>query len=151
MKRKLLLVSMSMVLVLVFAQAAFAWGGGARGFSGDNWVNMADLLNLTDKQAQAIQDIQTKHFNDMQDERTKMQQLRNDLRSLRWQPGADQAQAEAKLNELNNLRQQMYEQQQQYRSQMTSQFTDEQLAEMGKNGGCGFRGGNGFGGGFVGR
>lgn len=151
MKRKLLLVSMSIVLVLVFAQVAFAWGGGPRGFSGDNWVNMADLLKLTDKQAKAVQDIQSKHFNDMQDERTKMQQLSNDLRTLRWQPGADQAQAEAKLNELNNLRQQMYQQREQYRSEMMSQFTDEQLAEMVRNGGCGFRGGRGFGGGFAGR
>jgi Spy/CpxP family protein refolding chaperone len=150
MKRKLLLVSLSVVLVLVFAQVAFAWGGGPRGFSGGNWVNMADQLQLTDEQVQAIQDIQKKSFDDMQDERAKMQQLRNDLRLLQWQPGADQAQVEAKIQELNDLRQKMFEKQQHYRTEMMSQFTDEQLAEMVRNG-CGFRGGKGFYGGPVGR
>lgn len=146
MKRKLLLVSMGMVLALLFAQAAFAWGGGPRFLSSDSWVNMADRLNLTGEQAQKIQDIQKKAFTSMLEQRAKMRQLMFELRSLQWHPGVDRAQVEAKINELNDLRQQMYEQRQQYRNEIMSQLTDEQLAEMVRSGGCGFRGG--FGGRF---
>ncbi|MDI6710035.1 MAG: hypothetical protein QME76_05015 [Bacillota bacterium] len=53
---------------------------------------------------------------------------------------------------MNNLREQLYAQRQQYRKQMLSQFTDEQLAQMVRSGGCGCFGGfgrGGFGGGFA--
>lgn len=151
MKRKLLLVSLGIVVVLIFAQVAYAWGGGPRGFSANNWVNMADQLNLNDKQAKAIQEIQKQEFEQMQAKRDKMQQLMFELRTLQWQPGVDQQQVQAKIDELNKLRQEMFELRQQCRQQMMSQFTDEQLAEMFRNGGCGFGGGKGFRGGFNGR
>lgn len=140
MKRKLLLLSLCLALVLAFTQVAFAWGGGPRGFSTDGWVNMADLLGLSSEQAKQIQEIQQKAFNDMQALRTKMHQLMFELRSMQWQPGVTSDQVAPKIKELNELRQQMYEKRQQYREQLFSQLTDEQIAKMVKNGGCGFRG-----------
>lgn len=144
MRRQLFLLPLSLALVLVFAQAAFAWGGGGpRGLTGENWVNMADQLKLTGEQVQAIQEIQKKACHDMQDKRTRVMKLNNELCTLRWQPGADKALVESKLGELNELRQEIYKQQRQYQSQILSQLTDQQLASMVRKG-CGW--GGGFGG-----
>ncbi|MDQ7790707.1 MAG: periplasmic heavy metal sensor [Clostridia bacterium] len=140
MRRKLLLLSLCLVFTLVLAQTAFAWGGGSRGFTADNWVNMADLLGLTEDQAQNVRNIQQEAFTAQQDLRSRLHQMNFELRTMRWQPGVDQTQAEAKIQELNELRSQMDEQRQQYREQMLSQFSDQQLAEMMRNGG-GQRGG----------
>ncbi len=155
MKRRLLLVAVAVLVVFAFAQAAFAgWGGGPRMLSSDSWVNMADTLKLTPEQAQKIQNLQKDHFASTQDVRAKLQQLMFELRSLQWQPGADQATVDAKIKEINDLREQLYKAQQQYRDQMKSLLTDEQLAQMAKT--RGFGGGRHggfargcFGGGFA--
>lgn len=162
MKRKILVVAVAVLAVFAFSQVAFAagWGGGPGGgpgmLSAERWVNLADTLNLTSEQADKVQELQTNHFNSTQELRDKMEQVMLEIRSLRWETGADQADFEAKLQELDNLRSQLNDMRQEQRNEMRAQFTDEQLDQMAENG-ClgdgpraghrGMGGGPGFGGG----
>lgn len=163
MKKKALLLTLSLLLVFGVVQAASAgWGwsagnsDGPRTLSADNWTSLADALGLTDEQAAKMQDLQKNMYEKMQALRTQLQNSMFALRQLRWQKDVDQATVEAKIKEVNELRSRLYNERQQARQEMQSVLTQEQLDQLGSM--CGFGGKHGgrhgkmgrggFGGGF---
>ncbi len=151
-KRLAVLLMVTVVLVMGIAQVASAsgWGGGMFGMRGggpqlsaDNWQSPAAFLGLTDEQSKQIKKIQQDAYNNSQDLRSRLQKAMFDLRQLRWDKNPDQDKLNAAINEVNNLRSQMYDQGQKNREQMTSVLTQEQLAKIGQQGFGGGRGGFG--------
>ncbi len=148
MKKKAVLLILSLTLLLVFgvAQVALAggWGRGGdgpRALSSANWTSMADALGLTDEQAAKIQELQKNMHERTQALRDQLRESMFALRQLRWQKNVDQATVEARIQEINNLRSQLYNEMQTTRQQMQSVLTQEQLAKMGSM--CGFGGRHG--------
>ncbi len=74
--------------------------------------------------------------------RTKLQKSMLDLRQLQWEKNPDQNKLNAAVSEVNSLRNQVYQQAQSCREQMSSVLTREQLAKIGQQG---FAGGSGMG------
>ncbi|MEN6327438.1 MAG: pilus assembly protein, partial [Syntrophomonas sp.] len=61
MKKKLMLLTLSLTMLLVIGQAAYAAGSGngdrPNGSSSQNWVPLAQQLNLNDRQVQQLKEI----------------------------------------------------------------------------------------------
>ncbi len=154
MKKKIfaLLVAIT-VLVLGMAQVASAgWGGGMGGAWGGgnppqlnaaNWQSPAAFLGLTDEQSEKLKKIQQDSYNNSQELRVKLQKAMFDLRQMNWEKNPDQNKLNAKINEVNSLRSQLYQQNQKTREQMSTVLTQEQLAKVGQQ--AFGRGGKGFG------
>jgi len=88
-----------------------------------------------------LKEIQQNAFNSSQDLRTKLQKTMFDLRQMQWEKNPDQAKLNAKINEINSLRNQLYQQNQKTREQMSTVLTQEQLAKIGRQAfGCDGRG-----------
>ncbi|SFQ99496.1 Spy/CpxP family protein refolding chaperone [Desulfoscipio geothermicus] len=150
MKKKMIVLTVTLVLVLGIAQVASAagmgWGGGPRMLDSDNWVSPVEALNLTDQQIETMQQLQKSSYEQTGDLRDKLRDLMFDLRQYQLQKDPDQAQIDAKIKQINDLRSQLYNIKAQNREQMQSQLTTEQLAEMAKMRGFGKHGARGFGG-----
>lgn len=143
MKKKVLaLLTVTVLLVLGITQAASAanWGG-LGGFGGappqlsaSTWQGPASYLGLTDEQASEMQKIQQESYDSTLDLRTKMQKAMYDLRMLGWEKNPDQSTLNDKTNEINDLRNQLYQQNTSNSEKMTSVLTQEQLAKIGQQG-----------------
>jgi len=148
-KKGIAILAAALFLVFGIAQVASAgmgWGGGPRMLDSENWVSPVETLNLTDQQIETMQQLQKSSFEQTGDLRDKLRGLMFDLRQYRLQRDPDQAQIDAKIDQINNLRSQLYNFKTQNTEQMQSQLTTEQLAEMAKMRGFGKHGAHGFGG-----
>ncbi|MGQ9824157.1 MAG: Spy/CpxP family protein refolding chaperone [Desulfotomaculales bacterium] len=149
MKKKVLLLTLTMLLVFGVVQVASAgvwgWGGGSgpRVFSADNWTSLADTLGLTDEQAAKMQELQQNMYNQTQSLRDQLREKMFALRQLTWQKNVDMATVEARMQEVNDLRSQLYNQKQAAWQQMRSVLTQDQLAKIGTMQGFGPRRGMG--------
>lgn len=151
MRGKILLPALTLLLVLGLAHAASAggrgwgfWGAGATmPFARGNWLNPVDALQLTDEQIAKLQELQKTTYAKTRDLRIQLQDLMFELRQLRLQRNPDQSAINSKLEQVNNLRKQLYEIGQQNQEQMKSILTQEQLAKMTTPWGGGRRGRHG--------
>ena len=153
MKKKMGVLTMVLLLIFGIAQIASAagfgmgGGGGPRMLSGDNWGSPVDTLNLTDQQISKMQEIQKNTYDKTRDLKIKLMDSRFQLRQLQLQKNLDKAQIDTRINEINDLRSELYGITQKNREQCQSLLTQEQLAQMAKNRGFGMgaKGGMGFG------
>lgn len=146
LRHKRFLVALALVLALavavpVFAQAATSNNGPQATTTGG--PNPVQELCLTSEQAAQIRDIQQQMYNKTRDLRIKLMDATFALRQLRWQENPDQAAIDAKIKEINNLRDQLRETAQECRQKMDSVLTPEQKEKLQSLHGCGGRHGRG--------
>lgn len=159
MKRKVMLLTLTLALVLGIAQIASAagWGMGGGRFGGspagtpptlssENWTSPAASLNLSDQQSQQLKDLQKNAYEATRNLRTKLQDAMFELRQLGLEKNPDKAAVDAKIQEINDLRTQMYQSRQQNWQNSQNILTPEQQAQLNNMRGPGRRGGWGMGG-----
>ncbi|MDH7578996.1 MAG: periplasmic heavy metal sensor [Bacillota bacterium] len=153
MKKKVLLLTLTLLLVIGVVQVASAagWGAGAgqgpRALSADNWTSLADTLGLTDEQAAKIQQLEKNTYDQTRALRDRLGDAMFELRQLRWQKNVDKATVEARIQEVNDLRSQLYNIKQSAWEERQSILTQEQLDKLeSMRGFCGRHGGMGRGG-----
>jgi protein CpxP len=138
MKRLAVFLAAALLVVLGLGQAASAdWEGGACKLGGpssewtaDKWQNQAAFLGLTDEQSAKIKNIRQENFNNTKDLRAKLQNSVFDLKQMSWDKNTDPAKFNAKLKEVNGLRDQLHKQSQNCREQIKAVLTPEQQAKM---------------------
>jgi len=102
-------------------------------------------LNLTPEQQSQMRDLRQKHFEEMAPVREEMFKLRQDLRTLWANPGVTKTEIQDKMQQMNQLRDQIQDKMIQHRLEAQKLLTPEQIAAMGAGSGKGGRGGRGFG------
>lgn len=136
MKKKSMILVLTLVLVFGMVQIASAvgtgWKNGPRALSSDNWVNLADTLKLTDQQISKMKEVQQNSYKQSRDLRVKLQDTMFELKQMQLEKNPDKAKVEAKIKEVNDLRNKLYNIRQQSRQQCQSILTQEQLAQMAK-------------------
>lgn len=151
MRGKILLPALALLLVLGLAFTASAggrgWGfrgaGATTQFARDGWRNPVDALQLTDEQIAKLQQLEKAMYDKTRDLRIQLQDRMFELRQLRLQKNPDQSAIDSKMEQVNNLRKQIYEIGQQNQEQMKSILTQEQLSKMTTPWGGGRRGRHG--------
>ncbi|RDV84076.1 Spy/CpxP family protein refolding chaperone [Ammonifex thiophilus] len=130
-RSKKFLVALVLVLTLAFAVPVFAQtaAGKQQGIPA-NRPNLGQELGLTSEQLAQIRDIQQQMYNQTRDLRIKLMDAMFELRQLRWQENPDQAAIDAKIKEIENLRDQLRQAAQEYRQKMDSVLTPEQKEKL---------------------
>jgi Spy/CpxP family protein refolding chaperone len=142
MKKMVIVIGLA-VLVVAGASYVFAGGPGfGRGFGPGNCPGPGAGLNLTQEQQTSLQQMRQKHFDEVSPLRETMFSLRKELNTLWADPSADPKVIQDKENQLNSLRDQMRDKAVQFKLEVRSLLTPEQIASFGS--GCG-RGGRGRG------
>lgn len=148
MSKRLLLLTVTLLLVFGIAQVASAgmgWGMGEPGMAaGTGWVGPVEKLNLNDEQITKMREIHENTYKQTRDLRIKLMDKKHELMQLKLQKNPDQAAIEAKIKEINLLQEELRGIVQQNREQCRSLLTPEQQEQLkqfrGKKGG-GPRGG----------
>lgn len=147
MQRKIVLLTITLLLVFGIVQVAAAAG---MGWGGDDprmlsRANLIDELNLTDQQISKMREINQNTYKQTRDLRIKLMDSMHELKQLKLQKNPDEAQIDAKVKEIKDLREKIYSIKQQSRQECQSLLTQEQQTKMNqlksKKGGF-FRGGN---------
>lgn len=151
MKKKLIVLGTTLILILGIAGGAFAagWGGGPWAAGDGQWTPPIMSVNPTDEQLGKLQELRNDFFNKTQSLRMELQTKMFELRGLYLQKNPDQNQIDAKKAEVEQLRSQLYDLRQSERQELSKIFTQEQLDQMATQrgfGGHGMRGGRGHGG-----
>ena len=148
MKKKIALITLALAVVFAGVQVASAagflpWGnsGGPPLLSSGNWQSPLAALGLSDQQSSQLQTLQKSMYDKTKDIRTQLLDDMFSLRQLELQKNVDQSAVNSKINEINNLRTQMYNNGQQARQQLQSILTPDQLDKLGSGIGPAFRGG----------
>jgi len=156
LKKKALLIALTMVLVLGLTSVASAagWGmglGGSRGqLNIDNWTPLSQRLNLTEDQSQKLKELNQTTYEATRELRQKLQDAMFELRQMELDTNPDKSAVQAKMKQINELRSQLRELMQKKRDQMDQILTDDQKQLMknwhgkGKGPGRGFAHGCGF-------
>jgi len=149
-KKKLVLLTVTLLLVFSITQVAAAagmgWDGGPHKLNSDKMFNPVEKLNLTDQQIVKMREINQKTYEQTRDLRIKMMDSRHELKQLKLQKNPDQAQIDAKVKEINNQRDKLHGIFQQSKEQCHSLLTQEQLEQVKQfkgNMGGGLRGNTG--------
>lgn len=143
-KRILIVVAVVLTLALaipVLAQAAATNGNQQN--TAPVRPNFVQELGLTSDQLAKIRDIQQQMYNKTRDLRIKLMDAMFELRQLRWQENPDQAAIDAKIKEINDLRDQLRQATQECRQNMDSVLTPEQKEKLQSLRGPGGRHGRG--------
>ncbi len=148
MKKTLVLLSVTLLLVFGIVQAASAmgWAGMPHKMDSDMMkFNPVEKLNLTDQQITKMKELNQKSYEQTRDLRIKLMDSRHELRQLKLQKNPDQAQIDAKIKEINALQEQLRGVMQQNKEQCRSLLTKEQQEQMNQfRGKChGLKGGPG--------
>ncbi|MCL6479980.1 MAG: periplasmic heavy metal sensor [Peptococcaceae bacterium] len=147
MRRKVLLLTLTLALVLGIAQIASATGWGMGGpspaLSSGNWTSLVERLNLSDEQAQQLKALHKSNYEATKELRINLQEAMFELEQLGFETDTDETVVEAKITEINDLRDQIYQLEQEYRENMQDILTTEQQYMM--MGGHGRHGGRGMG------
>ena len=151
MKKKLILLTVTLLLVFSITQVAAAatmgWDGGPHKLNSDKMFNPVEKLNLTDQQIVKMREINQKTFEQTRDLRIKLMDSRHELKQLKLQKNPDQAQIDAKVKEINNQRDKLHGIIQQSKDQCQSLLTQEQRDQMNqfrRSKGGGLRGNTGY-------
>lgn len=148
MKKGIVFLTVTLLLVFgivqVAAAAGMGWGGeGPRMLNSDKWVSPVEELNLTDEQINKMREINQNTYEKTRDLRIKLMDSMHEFKQLQLQKNPDKTKVEAKIKEINDMRDQIRGIVQQGREQCRSLLTQEQRDQVnqfrGKKGG-GFRG-----------
>jgi Spy/CpxP family protein refolding chaperone len=132
-----------LALALTGVSYVFAGGPGFGPGSGPgNCPGFEGVTNLTSAQQAQLQELRQKHRDEAAPLRNQMFTLRQELRALWANPKPDPQVITAKEKELDVLRSQMRENAVQFKLEVRSFLTPEQVSSLGS--GCG-RGGRGHG------
>jgi len=146
----MLALGLAFVLTIGIAVSASAagWGGGGGRWSDSDWAPAITKLDLSDEQYDQLRELHTNLFNEMQDLRTEISQKVFELKNLYFQKNPDTKAIEDKKKELADLQSKIYDLKKEQIDEVNENLTQEQLAELGKMRGAGFRGkmGRGMGG-----
>jgi len=140
-KKKIVLLTVTLLLVFGIAQVAGAagmgWGGGPM-----------EALNLTEQQMTQMRQINQDTYNQTRELRIKLMDSMHELKQMQLQQNPDKTKMEAKIQEIKQLRDKIQSIHQEKREKCRSLLTQEQRNQMnqfrGKMGG-GFKGGYGAG------
>jgi Spy/CpxP family protein refolding chaperone len=141
--KKLMAVTLSLLLVTALAVSAEAYRGGGRGY-GNGPCYGGDLgnvpgVNLTAEQKAKIADMRIAHQKDMKPLQDQMFSKKGDLRLLRQEKNPDQAKITAKQKEIRALRDQIEDKAMNFRWAIYKELTPEQqeaLRAYGPTGRC---------------
>ena len=129
------------VLVVMGVSYVFAGGPGfGPGRGPGNCPGFWGVSNLTSEQQTKLQDLRQNHYNEVAPLREKMFNLRQELQALWADPKVDPQVIQDKENELNDLRTQMRDKAVQFKIEVRSYLTPEQIASFGSGCGQGKRG-----------
>ncbi len=147
MKKKILFLTVALLLVFGIVQVAMAagmgWGGGPHMLNSDKWVSPVKALNLTDQQITKMREINQNNYEQTRELRIKLMDSMHELKQLQLQKNPDKDQVDTKIKEVNDLRQKIHDISRQSRQQCHSLLTKEQQAKLQEfkgEKGCGFRG-----------
>lgn len=147
MKKKLMLLALTLTLVVVFSHAALATSAGDKcvcskqGSSQNlNRVPLAEKLKLSDRQVQQLQEINLSTYQTTKALRVKLMDAKFELRQLRI-AGTDKPAINAKVKQVNDLQAQIHKIQQQKWQKVQSILTAEQQAKLKDMKGFGRHGG----------
>jgi len=150
MKKKIALLALALVVVFGGVQVASAagvlpWGSssGPPLLDSGNWQSPLAALGLSDQQKSQLQTLQQSMYDKVKNIRSQLFDDMFSLRQLELQKNVDQSAVNAKINDINNLRTQLYNNGQQARQQLQSILSPDQLNKLGAGTGPGFRGGRG--------
>lgn len=145
MRKKLVVLSATILLVLGMAGGAYAVGLSQKTstYCGNRWQSLITQLNATDKQLSEWRALRSEFFEQTQDLRNRLQKARFELSNLYLQKNPDQAQIQAKQAEIQQLCNQLQQKKNEEQQKMSQIFTKEQLDKIGQNRGFGL--GMGFG------
>lgn len=142
MKKTLVLVGLVVVFLVgvsyVYARGPGFGPGRGPGFGLGGCPGFAGAANLSAEQKAQVGDLRQKHFAEVAPLREKMQNLRQELRTLWADPKADAAAIKNKTTEMAGLRDQMQDKMVQFRLDARNLLTPDQITALGE--GCG-RGG----------
>ncbi len=133
MKKKLVLLTVALLLVFSITQVAAAemgWGDSPHKLNSDKMFNPVEKLNLTDQQIAKMREINQKTYEQTRDLRIKLMDSRHELKQLKLQKNQDQAKIDAKVKEINNLRDKLHGIFQQSKEQCQSLLTQEQRDQL---------------------
>ncbi len=142
MLKRTIIVLGVLVLVVALVPTAFAANFGlgrqARDGSCGDGVCAAPDLDLTPEQAERLAEVRAAFRAEVDAMREQRAAIMAQVRELRRDPEADQAQLEARLQELNQLREAFQEKAAGYREALTGILTPEQIEKLGdRQQGCG--------------
>ena len=129
------------VLVVMGVSYVFAGGPGfGPGRGPGNCPGFWGVSNLTSEQQTKLQDLRQNHYTEVAPLKEKMFNLRQELQALWADPKVDPQVIQDKENELNDLRTQMRDKAVQFKIEVRSYLTPEQIASFGSGCGQGKRG-----------
>lgn len=147
MKRSVLCLALTLFLLCGMVQVAAAAGTGCgvgpQRLGCGEWVSLVEVLNLTDQQLTKMRAINQSSYGQIRELRIKLMDSRHQLIQLRLQKQPDQAAVDAKIKEINEMREKIHTVSQQGRQECHSLLTKEQqakLQELPHKKGSGFRG-----------
>jgi Spy/CpxP family protein refolding chaperone len=132
-------------MLLVIGQAAYAAGSGngdrPNGSSSQNWVPLAQQLNLNDRQVQQLKEINLNTYQATKDLKVKLLDAKFELRQLQI-TGTDKTAINAKVKEINELKTKIHTIRQQKWQKVQSILTAEQQSKLKDMKGFGHHGGH---------
>jgi Spy/CpxP family protein refolding chaperone len=146
LKKKLMLLTLSLAMLLAFGQVAWATGSGncdrpnGSSCQNQNWVPLAQQLNLSDRQVQQIKEINLSSYQTAKGLKVKLLDAKFELRQLQI-TGTDKTAINAKVKEIKELKTKIHEIRQQKWQKIQSILTAEQKSKLKDVKGFGHHGG----------
>ncbi|KAF1084159.1 zinc resistance protein [Sporotomaculum syntrophicum] len=117
-------------IVQVAAAAGTGCGVGPHLPGSGEWVSPVEVLDLTDQQLTKMRAVNQSSYEQIRDLRIKLMDSRHELMQLRLQKKPDQAAVEAKIKEINEMREKIHTIFQQGKQECQSILTKEQQAKL---------------------
>ncbi len=134
MKKSILCLTLTLLLlcgmVQVAAAAGTGCGGGPHRPGSGEWVSPVEVLNLTDQQLTKMRAVNQNSYEQIRELRIKLMDSRHELVQLRLQKQPDQSAVDAKIKEINDVREKLHTISQQGRQECQSLLTKEQQAKL---------------------
>lgn len=148
MKKRLMFLTLTLLLVMGFSHAALAAGAGNNASCPNqaasknaNWVPLAERLNLSDRQVQQVKEINLSTYQTTKALKVKLLDARFELRQLMIE-GTDKSAINARNKEIANLKDQIHKAQQEKWQKIKSILTPEQQTKLKEMKGFGRHGGH---------
>ena len=138
--KKILSVSLVAVLVLGLSVFVLAHGQGNRDYNGYDQDEYYNHLNLSEQQIHDLEELEEEYYDQVDDLRDEIWDKRDDLRELYFDKDSKEEEIVNLHNEINKLRQNLFEINQDYRLELRKMLSSRQLEEMNEYGmyGMGF-------------
>jgi Spy/CpxP family protein refolding chaperone len=136
LKKKLVVLALSLTLVVVFGHAALAIGAGNKcvrpnqaSSQCQNQIPLAEKLKLSDRQVQQLKEINLSTYQSTKALKIKLMDAKFELRQLRI-AGTDKPAIDEKVKQINDLQTQIHKLHQQKWQKMQSILNAEQQAQL---------------------